>query len=161
MAKTHIKIRYKRLAIIVIVFLLFVVLIVPKNYTKKYKRKDIEVTETYNKNDKRYNITLKYNDRDYDFNFTSHYRIFHKIIKKVEVLENNKETCLIPTIRGEKSVPLCIQNDIFVDFNIINSFKEQLTQYTNKYNTQSNTIGNINTFNFIFCTTFIIIFFFH
>lgn len=112
-------------------FLLFlIILFLPKNYSKKYTKNDIEISEAYNKKNKNYYFTFKYNDITLDYLVESNYHIERSLIKNIEVIEDeNNNFCIIPSGDKLAFIPLCYQDKESIHYSLVNKdLKEQLNK---------------------------------
>ncbi len=78
-----------------------------KSYIKEYKINDVLVKEKYDKNLKSYVYQFIYNDEDYVFALTKDYSWKRKLVKKIDVLANDDETCLLVKSNEINFYPLC------------------------------------------------------
>ena len=122
-------------AIIIIAFLFL-----PKNYEKKYKIDDFEITEKYSNN--RYNFSISYNDIIFDYNFDHEY-FGKKIINEVNNISNYNDKCIVINVKELEKIPLCKDKDFrLVEGIDLSSFKkEEPTDYKN--------YDNINVYNLL------------
>ena len=80
---------------ILVLFLSYIlVLIIPKNYTLIYKKKDYQITEQYIKDEKKYFFEVKYKGINYPLLISKNYSKKRKLISSIDVKEMNKERCL-------------------------------------------------------------------
>ncbi|MCM1052504.1 MAG: hypothetical protein NC483_00785 [Ruminococcus sp.] len=121
------------LVLIIVFFIGF--LIMPKNYTKKYKVNDIEVIESYNKFSKYYYFVFNFNGVNLDYLVESRYKEHRGFIKDIEVIkdsENENNFCL--QINSKLNInPLCYQDDKVIYYKKVNkNLREGLNVTLNK-----------------------------
>lgn len=114
--------------LIFIIFILF--LILPKNYTQKYKIDNIEITENYNKKTKTYYFTFKRDGKELDFLSEVKYSNDRKLISKVNVYEDNDNFCLVPVSEKIDFKPICVQEDKIIHYSLVN---DNLKSYISKF----------------------------
>lgn len=114
----------------ILIFIIFLItILIPKNYTKEYKVKDVTVIESYDKENKNYYFLFKYQNKTLDYLVNSNYKQHRKFIKDIKIIKDKKNFCL--TIKGDNFnfIPLCYQNEQVVSFKIVNkNLKEKLDQ---------------------------------
>lgn len=134
---------------LIIIFILFVIFIlIPKNYTKEYKVNNIIVKETYNKKDKYYYFTLTYKDITLDLLFESKYKQNRNFIKKIKVVKEDNNFCLIPSGETFNFYPVCYDNNTETSYNAINTtLKNKLSSKYFSKNNLISTYQDINIYN--------------
>ena len=113
---------------------------IPKNYKINYKVNNIEVEEEYQKNTKDYHFLLKYKNTEYPFVVSKKYQKQRKILEKIKVIEDDKDTCLIITL-DKQTQTLCSDKNGLKDYNLINS---ELYENNFKSQTESKIIKTYN-----------------
>lgn len=134
---------------LIIIFILFVIFIlIPKNYTKEYKVNNIIVKETYNKKDKYYYFTLTYKDITLDLLFESKYKQNRNFIKKIKVVKEDNNFCLIPSGETFNFYPVCYDNNTETSYNAVNTtLKNKLSSKYFAKNNLISTYQDINIYN--------------
>ena len=132
--------------IIVLVVLLILFFFIPKNYTKKYKKNDYQIVETYNKKTKRYSLNISKDDKVYEYNFTSKY-LGKKLIKNIETKENDNTTCIVNNLKNKENKVLCIKDGNNIDYRLVTDI--ELDEYKNSREVKYNKIDGISTFDLL------------
>ena len=121
---------------IIVCNLLIIFKYVFSDYKLSYKVDTYDVN-TYKQVDRvYYELSGKYN-----FNFDLLKKMSRKnsIIKSIKVIEDDNIYCIYPTIVGIKTYPLCIENGVFTDYNLIDNelLKEYKTEPVSPQKSQS------------------------
>jgi len=135
--------------ILIISFILFLIFILmPKNYTKKYKINEVEIKESYNKNIDAYYFEFKYKDIVLSYLFESKFLQHQKFIKKINIIKDEDDFCIIPESKEIKFNPLCYQDNKIVHFILVNeSLKKKLPQKLFSNNKQIAKYNDIEIYN--------------
>lgn len=113
------------------------------SYTISYKIGDIAVTETYDSKNKLYRFLLKKENKEYIVQFEQKRIHSKKIIKKIDSLEENDTTCLIPSGKIIKFYPLCYQKEEEISYHQIENKDLLPAQYFKQIPENSKTYNNI------------------
>ena len=116
--------------VLILSFILFLIIIVlPKNYTKIYSMNDVEITENYNKKDKRYYFTFKYKEIVLDYLIESKYKKHRGLIKEIKIIEDEDSNfCIVPVSENLDIKPLCYDNNEVKHYSLVNNkIKEKLS----------------------------------
>lgn len=117
---------YALLFLLLSLFALYLIILhTPKNYTIKYKYKDYEVKETYNKNSNYYLFEINYKELTYPVIVNKKYTSKRKLIKNIKSNILNNEICLDISI--DKTHTICSDKKILKTINTMSS------EYINKY----------------------------
>lgn len=103
----------------------------------KYYASDYNIEYTVDK----YNIITKYKDNRlyyeikneneiYNFDIYMKRNLSKTKIEKIKIIEDETFKCIYPTIKNVETYPLCYENGVYIDFNLINS--EKLLEYKNE-----------------------------
>ncbi|MBR1416936.1 MAG: hypothetical protein IJ572_03875 [Bacilli bacterium] len=136
----------KKIILLILLVILIVYIVIPKSYDKKYKIKEYDIHETFNKKNNRYNISISKDSNIYDFNFDSKY-IGKKLIKDIDVKESDKSICIIPKIDKFNTIPLCKRNNENIDYHLIDDI--DLSNYFKEETIDNKTTNNITTYNLL------------
>ena len=135
--------------VLILSFILFLIIVLmPKNYTKKYQKNDVRISETYDKKNKLYYFSFIYNNIEFDYLIESKYKIDRILIDKIEIIKNKKDDfCLIP--RGEINfIPLCYQDNEILHYSLVNDeLKKQLPKNLFKKNNLLENYKDIEIYN--------------
>ena len=111
-----------------------------KNYSKEYSRDDVLIKESYNKEQNSYLFNFNYLDEDYVYALYKDYSWQKKLVKKIDILKNDNETCLVIKSDYLNFYPLCRSNgeqisylltseEMKSNFNLPNINYEEETKY--------------------------------
>ncbi len=121
------KIRFRQIKKKKILFLFFTFVIFlflfqfrSKNYEINYEIKDILITEKYSRKEKIYEFQFKYMEKNFYMEIPNSYLYSKKIIQDVEIREKEGTICIIAKSKHLKIYPICLQNNEFISFNLIN-----------------------------------------
>ncbi len=125
------KLRLLQVSFILIFFVFLLFLILPKNYTKKYKINDFEVTEKYIKKNKVYYFIFKKGDKEFDFLSESKYTNDRKLVSKIDLFKDEKENfCFIPQSKKIDFQPICMQDNKNIHYSLVNEgLKSNISKY--------------------------------
>ena len=115
------------ISIISLILLLFFLFYFKKSsYEVKYQIKNINIKESYHKEDAYYLIELTYNNNDYAFLSFDDYTRERKLIKDINITYDNDLTCLELKSDYLKTYSLCHNGKELINYNNdINNNKEQ------------------------------------
>ena len=116
----------KSLIIVIIICSLVIVLKYRfSNYDITYKVNNYNIKTVYK--NKRLYYEINDNDNIYNFDIYSS-RSFNKyMISNIKEISDETFKCIYPVIEGKNTYPLCYQNGVYTDYNLIDS--ELLTEY--------------------------------
>lgn len=103
------------------------------DYTIKYQVNNYDVLTIYKDNRLYFEITK---DKEiYNFDIYTKRNLSKTIIKDIKIIKDETINCIYPIIKDYKTYPLCYENGIYKDYNLIES--ELLTKYQkNKESTE-------------------------
>ncbi len=131
--------------VICILFLNLLSDIIPSNYKKKYKVNNYNITEQYNKSRKLYTFIIKSKEDTFDISLSNKYVHKKRLIKKISKIKINSGYCLVPTGKSLDFYPVCIQNNKFKSYHLINELKGKVSNdYYPTIKTESNSYENID-----------------
>ena len=116
---------------LVLIFLLFIIfLFSAKNYTKEYKVGEINVSESYDKENKAYYFTFNYNNITLDYLIESKYKQHRTLIEDIEIIKDDNNFCIIPKSSKFTYESLCYQNEIITHYTNVNkTLKETYKEF--------------------------------
>ena len=129
-------------SILIIIFILFL-----KYYNSNYKMEyklDNYIIKTVYKN-KRFYYEIKDNDHIYNFDIYGKRKLSKSKINKITIIEDESFKCIYPTIKDIKTYPLCYVNDVYTDYNLIES--DLLKDYKNENKDDGKPIKDFVYFN--------------
>jgi len=143
------KLRIFQIGMILLFLLFLLIIFLPKNYTKKYSVKNIEITEKYNKKEKYYYFTLKHKEVKLDYLVESNYKLERNLITNIEIIKDEKENfCLIPTGKKLEYIPLCYENGKSIHYTLVNNeLKAKLSKYLERENKEKEVYKDIEIYN--------------
>lgn len=106
---------------IILVFVKYYV----SNYSISYKVNNYDIKTIYK--DKRIYYEIKNKNELYNFDIYMKRTLSKTKIEKIKVIEGETFKCIYPTIKNVETYPLCYENGIFKDYNLIES--ELLSEY--------------------------------
>lgn len=133
---------------LVLIFLLFIIfLFSAKNYTKEYKVGEINVSESYDKENKAYYFTFNYNNITLDYLVESSYKQHRKLIEDIEIIKDDNNFCIIPKGSKFTSEPLCYQNEIITHYTNTNKTLKEKLKITDQKDKKITTFNDIEVYN--------------
>ena len=126
--------------IIILLVLLIIYFVMPKNHEKSYKINDYNIKEIFNNKNKRYNINITKDDKIYDYNFSSK-SIGSKIIKSIDDVSTDKYSCIILLFKNNDKVPICKD----IDYHLVDDI--DFNEYKKEYNNDPKTIDKTYLYN--------------
>ncbi len=81
-----------------------------KSYVKEYQKDNVSIMESYNKEQKNYLYRFNYSNEDYVIAIPKDYNWKRKLVKNIEVINNDNETCLKIISDDLSFYPLCRKN---------------------------------------------------
>ncbi len=119
--------RVKIVCIITILFLNFLIYLIPNNYKKEYKISKYEVTEKYLKKEKLYQFSVKNGEDIFEFNIYSNYHLKKKLINKIDKININNGYCLLLDSNKLSLYPLCIEDGKQKSYHLIEEIKDKIS----------------------------------
>lgn len=121
--------------IILGIFWLFVYIInKPKNYKSSYNVNKYKVVEEYNKKNSSYLFKIMINKIEYSYLFNEDYVSKRHLINKIDVIDNNDNTCILPKSNYIDFYPICYKDGYLslnlVDNNLKYKFKKNNAKYS-------------------------------
>ncbi|MCI8394310.1 MAG: hypothetical protein HFH86_02370 [Bacilli bacterium] len=150
------KIKQTRRRMALFFFILFIVLILyfvlhARNYEKTYQLNEFQIKEQYDKNQKVYTFEVTKEQKTFHFIVEHSYLQKKKLLTKIDWLEEDNITCIIPHSDKLKTYPQCIQNEEAVDYHLLESeLKNRLAEsyfikfYSNKETYEKIDIRNLD-----------------
>ena len=102
---------YLLIFILIVIFILSYHFFKVKSYVKEYWIDNVLVMESYNKNQNSFLYRFNYLDEDYVLAINKDYTWHRKLVKKIDILENEEETCLVIKSDYLTFYPLCRNNN--------------------------------------------------
>ena len=139
------KINQKKLLILVLslafIFIIFLYFLYSKHsYTIEYKINEVQVKESFNKNNNQYDFTFYYKDKAYEVISLDKYTNKRKLVEEIKINEKENNVCLSFKTRQIKLYDVCNNNDEY-SFLLNNSEFKTNNNYNNiKINTLNNNI---------------------
>lgn len=146
--KKKYKIKPAGYILIVLIILLLTLIVIPKNHESHYKVNDFNVKEVFNNKSKRYNISITKDDKTYEYNFDSK-NTGKKIIKAIEDVSNDDNSCIIIDIKDKERLPICKD----IDYHLVNGI--DFSQYKKSFNDNANIVDKTYVFNTLGKTYFV------
>ena len=142
--------RLKYFLFSLIIILLFIWYLLPKNYEKKYKVDNYNIVEKFNKTNNEYYFNLSDDNVNFDLHLPSNYLNSKKLISKIETYSNDNELCIVPKISKLNSIPLCQSNSKVVDYRLVSeNMKNNLSSYFGTNKVDEKDFKNIKYYNLI------------
>lgn len=135
------------IAALFVIFLFFIFKSV--NYTKEYTVNEVEIIESYDKDNDHYYFTFTYNDITIDYLYESSYKQKRNFIEKIDIIEDEDNFCLIPTGDTLEFIPLCYQDGKITYYqNVSKNLYEQIPEeYQTTKKELSENYEDINIYN--------------
>lgn len=136
--------------VIICLFLVFIIfLLIPKNYILEYKVNDVKIEEEFNKSAKSYYLKFTYKDKVLDVLNEHNYIHKRRLIKSIEVIENEEKTSFCLNIESDKLniAPLCYEADTPTSYFTSSLNSSLKKEYQNKESEIKKTYNNINIYN--------------
>ena len=95
------------------------------DYSINYKVNNYDIKTEYK--DKRIYYEIKNKNEIYNFDIYMKRKLSKTKIESIKVIENETLKCIYPKIKNVKTYPLCYENGIYKDYNLIDS--ELLLEY--------------------------------
>lgn len=134
---------------LILIFLIFLIfLFTPTNYTKTYEVNKVEIKESYNKENKSYYFTFFYKDITFDYLIEDNYKHQRTFIKDINIIEDEKNFCLIPESKTYTFYPLCYQDNSIIHYSLANNkLKDKLNTKLFKKDKLLDTYKDIDIYN--------------
>ncbi len=117
---SRIKIKKKTVFLFLLLFIIFLYGIFrSKNYEVEYKVNDVEVQEKFIKKEKLYEFLFKTNDKEFFVRIPHSYIHTKKFISEIVIKEKEETTCLLLKSNKLNLSPLCIQNNEYISYHLI------------------------------------------
>ena len=133
---------------LILLIVLIIFFVIPKNHEKNYKINDYNIKEVFNNKNKRYNLSINKDDKTYEYNFDSK-SIGKKVIKSIEDVSNEDNSCIIISLKNNTKIPLCYN----IDYHLVDNI--DFSQYKKEYNNETKTYDKIDIYNTLGRTYFI------
>lgn len=99
-----------------ILILSMIIKYVASSYDINYEVNGFKVRETYKDKNIYFEISK---DNSYNFDLNIKRKVSKKLIDKIEIIESENEICIYPTIKGEKTYPLCNKDGENVSYHLM------------------------------------------
>lgn len=113
---------------VIIGILLVIIKYYVADYSIEYKINNYEIKTNYKDNRLYYEISK--DDKVYNFEIYSKRKLSKSKIEKIKEIKDESISCIYPIINDFETYPLCYENGIYKDYNIIES--ELLLEYKNE-----------------------------
>ena len=136
----------KKLIIFVFISILLIFIkYYTSDYTIKYQVNNYDVLTVYKDNRLYYEITNK--KEKYNFDIYTSRKLSKTRIKEIKTIKDETITCIYPVIKDFETYPLCYENGIYKDYNLIES--ELLTNYQKNNNTEETETKDFEYYNIL------------
>lgn len=114
------KIKKRKLILFVfILIVLFYGIFRSKSYEIEYSLGEVTVLEKFQKEKKSYDFIFKVKEKEFFVSLEQSYIYSKKLIQNVDVKEKGDTLCIVPKGKKLDLYPLCIQNNEYVSFHLI------------------------------------------
>ena len=117
---------------LVLTIILGIILVIIKyyiaDYSIEYKINNYDVKTIYK--DKRLYYEIKKGNEIFNFEIFTKRKLSKTKINKIKEIKNDTISCIYPTINDFETYPLCYENGIYKDYNLIES--DLLLEYKNE-----------------------------
>ena len=144
--------KYTLLGILLLVLVIIIIKLLPKNYKLEYKIDKYTIVEKYIKKDKMYLFTINKNEDKYETISTKKYTSKRKLITKIKEYKNNDTQCVIIDSEKIDNNILCLKNKKKIDYNLTPLLPKK---YYNKYKKNEKEYNKIDI-NFIDDKTYLV-----
>src|SRR5574344_748566 len=144
------RLKYKNILLLsLIVIIIFVIIVKPKNYTKNYQVDNYSIQEQYNKQKKEYYFNINNDKLHFEYYIESNYHIARKLIKSIKEYTDNKYVCITLSINNISTIHLCNNGITNIDYHLVDD--EMLNNLSIKANDSVTPTSNdnINIFNLV------------
>ena len=118
------------LLVIVLTIIIIFNLFKSKSYSVEYSKSGIDISENYLKEEKSYYFELIHNKIKYTFISKQEYINDSKLIKDINIVEDDDEVCLIIESEYITSYPLCSKNKELIDYHLVSEkLKEEINDF--------------------------------
>jgi len=132
----------------ILIFIIFLItILIPKNYTKEYKVGEINVSESYDKENKAYYFTFNYNNITLDYLIESKYKQHRTLIEDIEIIKDDNNFCIIPKSSKFTYESLCYQNEIITHYTNVNKTLKEKLKITDQKEKKITTFNDIEVYN--------------
>jgi hypothetical protein len=137
---------YKFLIAIIVILIIF--LLYPKDYQKEYNVSNYHIVEKYYKLTNEYYFNISNDELNFDYYVNNKKILSKKLIENIETYSNDDITCVEPTIKGLRAIPLCKNLNSYIDYHLVSNDIKDNFKNINEYNYDlSQTIDNVNVYN--------------
>ena len=105
------------LCLIILCILLIIVKFRFSNYTIEYKVNNYDIKTVYKKS--RFYYEIKKDDYIFNFDIYTKRKMKYKTINNIKEIISDNIYCIYPTIKNEKTYPLCYVDKVFTDYHLI------------------------------------------
>ncbi len=149
----------KRIIKITLFFLVITIFIIfifrEKDYQISYRQNDIDITEEYHKSAHIYQFTFKKDGFEYIF-MTQHKKFINKkLVKKIDVYEQDDTRCIIAESKKITFYPLCNNGNEQIDYHQVLDLNILPKKYNQEDTSKETEYKNINIYNLNHKTYFI------
>lgn len=122
-----------------------------KNYTVFYYVDEVKVEESYNKNQKSYLYKFNYDNQDFVWAFKKDYNWQKRMVKQINVLQNEEETCLLIQSNQLIFYPLCQKNGEQISYLLASDrMKQNFNVEKIAFNEEENKVNDITVYNYFY-----------
>ena len=120
-----------------------------KNYSKEYTVDDVLIKESYNKDQKSYIYQFNYENKDYTWAISKNYTWKRKLVKKIDILKNEKEACLIIKSNDLSFYPLCHIDDEQISYLLTSEEMKKNFNYNEDKQEEEKKYNDITIYNYL------------
>ena len=144
--------KYTIIGILLLILIIIVIKLLPKNYKLEYKVNKYNVVEKYIKKDKMYVFTISNKKEKYETISTQGYTNKRQLISKIKEYKNNDTHCIIINSEKIDNNILCIKNNKKIDYNLTSLLPKK---YYKKYKKNEKEYKNVDI-NFVDDKTYLV-----
>ena len=110
--------------IVLFCFFLFMYFL-PRDYEKEYSINKVDIKEKYSKKEAYYYFNMIYDNKNFEFATDVDYVTKRGLIENIQIIEEENITCLIPKAEKINTFPICLKNNEYVDYHLVDyDFKD-------------------------------------
>ena len=144
--------KYTIVFILLLVILILIFRLLPKDYEINYKVNDFTIVEKYLKKDKMYVFNISKNKQKYETISTKKYSTKRKLVNKIKSYDEDNISCVVIDSEKIDNNILCIKDGKNIDYNLTNILPKK---YYKKYKKNEKEYENISI-NFIDDKTYLV-----
>lgn len=100
-------------------FILFYGFFRSKSYEVEYTLNDVSIKESFDKKEKLYTFYFQTKEKEFFVQIPHKYIHKKELVQKIEVKEKENTLCILPTSSKLDIEPLCMQNEEYISFHLI------------------------------------------